>query len=242
MPMNKTNVSPRALAPASLPLDVSSLSDSAQLTIRNAPSANRRQRFAKRSFDAALAGLGLMLSLPLWLVLSVAIKLEDGGPVFYWQERVGCNGRRFKSWKFRSMVPDADRQLQAKDHDPRITKVGRLLRNTAMDELPQLWNILAGDMSFVGPRALMPQEIEVNGNGELVPMEKIPGYAARHSVRPGLTGVAQIYASRDIPRRNKFRYDLLYIKAQTFWLDLRLIGVSFWITFRARWEERGEKI
>jgi lipopolysaccharide/colanic/teichoic acid biosynthesis glycosyltransferase len=198
-------------------------------------------RIAKRAFDIALAGAGLLLSLPLWIVFAAAVKLEDGGPVFYGQERVGQHGRRFKSWKFRSMVPDADRKLQAKDHDPRITNVGRFLRATAMDELPQLWNIFVGDMSVVGPRALMPQEIEVNGNGELVPMEKISGYEARHSVRPGLTGVAQIFAPRDIPRRNKFRYDILYIKTQTFWLDLRLIALSFWITFRASWEVRGDK-
>jgi lipopolysaccharide/colanic/teichoic acid biosynthesis glycosyltransferase len=196
---------------------------------------------AKRSFDILLSGLGLLLSSPLWLLFALAIKLEDGGPVFYGQRRVGRYGRQFKSWKFRSMVPNADQQLQAKDKDSRITKTGRLLRATAMDELPQLWNILVGDMSFVGPRALMPEEIEVNSNGELVPMEKIPGYEFRHQVPPGLTGVAQIYAPRDIPRRNKFRYDRLYIQRQNFWLDIRLILLSFWITFRGSWEVRGDK-
>jgi lipopolysaccharide/colanic/teichoic acid biosynthesis glycosyltransferase len=139
------------------------------------------------------------------------------------------------------MVPNADQQLQAKDNDARITRTGRLLRATAMDELPQLWNILVGDMSFVGPRALMPEEIEVSSNGKLVPMEKIPGYEFRHQVSPGLTGVAQIYAPRDIPRRSKFRYDRLYIQRQNFWLDIRLILLSFWITFRGKWEARGDK-
>jgi lipopolysaccharide/colanic/teichoic acid biosynthesis glycosyltransferase len=196
---------------------------------------------AKRSFDIFLSGFGLLLSSPFWILFSIAVKLEDGGPVFYGQRRVGQYGRQFKSWKFRSMVPSADEKLQAKDQDSRITKVGRLLRATAMDELPQLWNILVGEMSFVGPRALMPEEIEVNSNGELVPMEDIPGYAFRHQVLPGLTGVAQIYAPRDIPRRNKFRYDRLYIQRQSFWLDLRLIMLSFWITFRASWEVRGDK-
>ncbi len=196
---------------------------------------------AKRSFDVFLSGLGLLLSSPLWILFAIAIKLEDGGPVFYGQRRVGQYGRQFKSWKFRSMVPNADQKLQAKDQDSRITKVGRLLRATAMDELPQLWNIFAGDMSFVGPRALMPEEIEVNSNGELVSMEDIPGYEFRHQVPPGLTGVAQIYAPRDIPRRNKFRYDRLYIQRRSFWLDLRLIMLSFWITFRASWEVRGDK-
>jgi len=196
---------------------------------------------AKRAFDIALSAAGLMLSLPLWIVFAAAVKLEDGGPVFYGQERVGRHGRRFKSWKFRSMIPDADRCLQAKDNDPRITRVGRFLRATAMDELPQLWNIFVGDMSFVGPRALLPEEVEVNGSGELVSMEEVPGYNRRHSVRPGLTGIAQIFAPRDIPRRHKFRYDILYIRKQNFWLDLRLIALSFWITFRGTWEVRGRK-
>ncbi len=143
------------------------------------------------------------------------------------------------------MVPDADRRfgpLQARQADVRVTAVGRVLRATALDELPQLWNIFHGDMSFVGPRALMPEEIEVNGAGEIVPLEKIPGYESRHQVAPGLTGIAQIYADRDIPRRQKFRYDLLYIKKRSFLLDLRLIVLSFWITVRGRWEHRGRKL
>jgi lipopolysaccharide/colanic/teichoic acid biosynthesis glycosyltransferase len=199
----------------------------------------------KRPFDVALSGLGLLGSLPLWAVIAAAIKLEDGGPVFYGQERVGKDGRRFRSWKFRSMVADADLRWgrrQARERDPRVTRVGRLLRATAMDELPQLWNILVGDMSFVGPRALLPEEIEVGGEGRIEPLETIPGYEARHRVTPGLTGIAQIYAARDLPRRRKFKLDLLYIRKQSFWLDLRLIALSFWITFRARWEQRGNKV
>jgi lipopolysaccharide/colanic/teichoic acid biosynthesis glycosyltransferase len=200
--------------------------------------------WAKRPFDLLLSGLGLLTSAPLWGLIALAIKLNDGGPVFYGQERVGQGGRRFWSWKFRSMIPDSDVRfgpLQAGENDPRVTRVGRWLRATALDELPQLCNIFRGDMSFVGPRALLAEEIEVNGNGELMPIEKIPGYRARHQVRPGLTGVAQIYAPRDIPRKHKFKYDLLYIKKQSFWLDLKLIALSFWITFRGRWEVRGKK-
>jgi lipopolysaccharide/colanic/teichoic acid biosynthesis glycosyltransferase len=203
-----------------------------------------RIQSAKRSFDILISGLGLTGSAPLWALIALAIKLNDGGPVFYGQERVGQGGRRFRSWKFRSMVPDSDARfgpLQAGEDDPRITRVGRWLRATALDELPQLWNIFKGDMSFVGPRALLAEEIEVNGDGELMPIEKIPGYVARHQVRPGLTGVAQICAPRDIPRKHKFKYDLLYIKRQSFWLDLKLIALSFWITFRGRWEVRGQK-
>jgi lipopolysaccharide/colanic/teichoic acid biosynthesis glycosyltransferase len=198
----------------------------------------------KRAFDVALAAVGLALSSPLWLAIALAIKLDDGGPIFYGQERVGRAGTRFRSWKFRSMVPDSDVRfgpLQARDADARITRVGRALRATAMDELPQLWNIVRGDMSFVGPRALMPEEIEVGGDGAVIPLEKIPGYEARHRVRPGLTGLAQVYADRDVPRRQKFRYDLLYVRSQGLGLDLRLIAASFWISLRGRWERRGPK-
>jgi lipopolysaccharide/colanic/teichoic acid biosynthesis glycosyltransferase len=117
----------------------------------------------KRLFDATLSGVGLLVSFPLWIVIPVAIKLEDGGPVFFPQARVGLDGRVFKALKFRSMVTDADRRfgpMQARENDPRITRIGRVLRATAMDELPQLWNILVGDMSFVGPRPLMPGELK----------------------------------------------------------------------------------
>src|SRR5213075_2314025 len=94
---------------------------------------------------------------------------------------------------------------QAAQNDKRVTRLGRILRNTAMDELPQLWNIFKGDMSFVGPRPLLPQELEVNGNGDVVALENIPGYWERHQVTPGLTGIAQIFGPRDMPRRQKFR-------------------------------------
>ena len=103
---------------------------------------------------------------------------------------------------------------------------GCFLRATALDELPQLWNIFVGEMSFVGPRALLPEEIEVNRNGEPIPLDRIPGYEKRLLVRPGLTGLAQVYAPRDLPRRHKFKFDLLYVKSQTFWRDLKLIGLS----------------
>lgn len=198
---------------------------------------------AKRALDVLLSGTGLILSMPLWPLIAAAIKLDDGGDVFYTQPRVGENGRIFQVFKFRSMVPDADAHgaRQAAAGDSRITRVGRWLRATAMDELPQLWSIFRGDMSFVGPRALRPGEIEVNGGGELVALEAVPGFDERCRVPPGLTGVAQIYAPRDIPRRQKFRYDRVYIRNQSFWLDLRLIALSFWITFRGTWEVRGRK-
>jgi lipopolysaccharide/colanic/teichoic acid biosynthesis glycosyltransferase len=198
----------------------------------------------KRALDVTLAGTGLILSLPLWVVFAAAIKLEDGGPVFYGQPRVGKDGCRFEVWKFRSMIPNAEGALgpvQAGSDDPRITRVGRWLRATALDELPQLWNIFCGDMSFVGPRALRPGEIEVHGDGRFERLEEVPGFERRCSVRPGLTGIAQIYAPRDIPRRQKFRYDGLYLTRQRLALDVRLIMLSFWITFRGSWESRGKK-
>ena len=199
----------------------------------------------KRVLDVLLAGFGLAASSPLWAALAIAIKWEDGGPVFFSQDRAGEGGRVFRVWKFRSMIPDAEKHVgavQAIDGDPRVTRIGRMMRATAMDELPQLWSIFIGDMSFVGPRALRPGEIEVLGNGRLEALEDVPGYAHRARVRPGLTGVAQIYAPRDIPRRNKFRYDRLYVARQSFWLDVKLIATSFWITFRGRWETRASKV
>jgi lipopolysaccharide/colanic/teichoic acid biosynthesis glycosyltransferase len=155
--------------------------------------------------------------------------------------------------KFRTMVCDADSLFgprQATEDDPRVTRVGRWLRATAMDELPQLWNIFRGEMSFVGPRALRPGEIEVRRTtfnvrrstyDAVTPLEQVPGYWQRHAVPPGLTGIAQIFADRDIPSREKFRYDLLYIQRRSLWLDVRLIAMSFWVTFRGRWEVRGTK-
>lgn len=199
---------------------------------------------AKRAFDFVLSGGGLLASLPVWAAIATAVKLEDGGDVFYGQERVGKDGRVFRVLKFRSMIQNAEARvgaLQAAANDPRITRVGRWLRATALDELPQLLSIFKGDMSFVGPRALRPGEIEVEGDGRHVALEDVPGFAERCRVTPGLTGVAQIYAPRDIVRRNKFRYDRVYIRAQSFTLDLRLIVLSFWITFRGRWEVRGRK-
>jgi len=199
----------------------------------------------KRLFDASFAAAGLVLSSPLWLLIPVAIRIEDGGPVFFPQTRVGRGGRVFLALKFRSMRPDAEAltgPVQATENDPRVTRVGRLLRATAMDELPQLVNILRGDMSFVGPRPLRPGEVDVRGDGHVTQLEAIPGYQERHGVRPGLTGLTQVYAPRDISRASKFRLDRLYIKRASFWLDLRLILLSFWITARGTWEVRGRKV
>ena len=197
----------------------------------------------KRALDIVLSALGLIASAPLWAVLAAAIKALDGGPVFFRQERVGKGGRLFTALKFRSMRPDAEAlvgAVQATENDPRVTSIGRLMRATAMDELPQLWSIFVGDMSFVGPRALRPGEIEAVGEA-LVRLEDVPGYHQRIQVPPGLTGIAQIYAPRNVRRRHKFRYDRLYVRKQSWTLDARLILLSFWISFLGTWEARGRK-
>jgi lipopolysaccharide/colanic/teichoic acid biosynthesis glycosyltransferase len=199
---------------------------------------------AKRALDVMLSAFGLLASAPLWVVLAAAIKVEDAGPIFYGQDRVGRGGRHFRALKFRSMRPDAEAltgAVQATVADARVTRIGRIMRATAMDELPQLWNILCGDMSFVGPRALRPGEIEAEGDGRLVRLEDVPGFEHRILVRPGLTGIAQVYARRDIPRRQKFRYDRLYVSRRSWLLDVRLILLSFWISVHGTWEARGRK-
>lgn len=195
----------------------------------------------KRSFDVAFASAGLILTLPIALAAAAAIRLDSRGPVFYAQPRSGLRGRPFKAWKFRSMVTDAERDgpRQAVAGDPRVTRVGRVLRATALDELPQLWNILRGDMSVVGPRALRPGEIETHGGAGGQALEEVPGFTVRSAVRPGLTGIAQIHARRDLPRRQKFRYDKLYLRRQSVWLDLRLVLQSLAITILGSWERRG---
>jgi lipopolysaccharide/colanic/teichoic acid biosynthesis glycosyltransferase len=198
----------------------------------------------KRLFDIAVSGAGLLVFSPVAALIALGIKLEDGGPVLFRQERVGRDCRVFTAYKFRSMVVDAERltgAVQATANDPRVTRMGRLLRGTAFDELPQLWNILRGDMSVVGPRPLRPGEADTTAEGAHLPLSAIRGYQERHRVRPGLTGLAQVHAARDLPRTGKFRYDLLYQRKAGFCLDLRLIAQSFWITARGRWEHRGRK-
>jgi lipopolysaccharide/colanic/teichoic acid biosynthesis glycosyltransferase len=201
--------------------------------------------FFKRPLDFFLSTMGLIISLPLWAATAIAIKFEDGGPVFYPQERWGKQGSKIKVFKFRTMVPDADKKwgyLQASENDPRITKVGRLLRTIALDELPQLFNIWKGDMSFVGPRALPINEVQIREKDKDLTDDAIPGFEQRLKVRPGLTGIAQIYAPRDVNRRNKFRYDTFYIKKMGLLLDIKLILLSLWITMTGKWENREKKI
>ncbi len=191
----------------------------------------------KRFLDFTLAVTGMFFSLPLWAIFSYAIWLEDGLPVFYSQERVGRYGRIFKSLKFRSMIKDAEKDtgpVQAREDDPRVTLVGRWLRRTAMDELPQLLNIASGQMSFVGPRPLRLREIQQDVNSPQGPCSE--SCHKRLLVRPGLTGVAQVFAPRDISISKKTEYDIWYIENQCLWLDIRLILTSCWISINRRWD------
>ncbi|MBW2175163.1 MAG: sugar transferase [Deltaproteobacteria bacterium] len=206
----------------------------------------RKEPFLKRPLDVVLTGVMLILSLPVVLPIALLIKLGDGGgPLFYVQKRWGRNGTRFKAFKFRTMVPDSDDKfgvIPATEKDHRVTRIGLVLRAMGLDELPQVLNILRGDMSFVGPRSLAVGEPVTNRKGQTVQYENIAGFRERLSVRPGLTGVATIYIRKDSPPERKFRYDLLYVRKQSIWLDIHLIALSFWISFLGRWETRSRKL
>jgi sugar transferase (PEP-CTERM system associated) len=184
--------------------------------------ASRFTRFVKRMLDLSLSIIGVVPALPLMALTALAIKLDSAGPVLYSQERVGENGRVFTVYKFRSMRADAERSGQpiwARDKDDRITRVGRFIRLTRLDELPQLWNVLRGDMSFVGPRPERPFFVEQLAR-------EIPFYLQRHAVKPGLTGWAQVkyqYGSSVEDAMEKLRYDLYYIKHMSVFFDLTIV-------------------
>jgi len=181
----------------------------------------------------------LPVLVPVWALLltliPLAVWLEDRGPIFYRQKRAGKDGKVFTVLKFRSMVPNADQQGPAwtTPSDPRVTRVGRLLRKTALDELPELLSIWKGDMSFVGPRALDVEE-------QRWLEEQIPNFSSRLAVRPGLTGLAQIYDLTD-EARTKLEYDLEYIQRMNAWLDLKLMLLSIRNTLLGSWDQRTGK-
>ena len=193
----------------------------------------------KRSYDITVLLLAHLLLLPIWILLWVAIPiaiwLGDRGPVFYRQKRSGINGQVITILKFRTMTPEADRIGPAwtTESDPRVTSIGRILRRTALDELPELLSIWKGDMSLVGPRALDVEEHQA--------LEKqIKGFSDRLMVRPGLTGLAQIYDRRD-DAVDKFSYDILYLGSMSPWLDTKLLILSVLNTMSARWDQRAGK-
>lgn len=186
---------------------------------------HKTRLFVKRVFDIIASSVLLVLSLPVMLLAAIAIKLDSAGPVIYRQERVGQGGRPFNLLKFRSMRADAEKDgkpLWALTDDARVTRVGRLMRLTRVDELPQLLSVLAGKMSLVGPRPERPYFVE-----KLV--QQIPFYDARHSIKPGVTGWAQVrhhYGASVDDARDKLQYDLYYVKNHTLLFDLVVLFYS----------------
>lgn len=184
------------------------------------------QRFFKRMMDIILALLGLLIASPFMLMIAIAIKLCDGGPVLYSQDRLTRDGREFRMYKFRSMYTDSEKsgaRLAAKG-DSRITPVGRIIRNIHFDELPQIFNILKGDMSIVGPRP----ERRVIADEYL---KEIPEFDFRLKVKAGLTGYAQVYGKYNTLPYDKLKLDLTYIENYSLWLDLRILLLTFKILF-----------
>ena len=183
---------------------------------------SRLTRWMKRGIDLALSVVLAVVSAPFMLLTAIAIAIESGGPILYRQERVGENGRPFTLCKFRSMRTDAEKEghpVWATDGDERVTRVGRFIRTTRLDELPQLWNVLRGDMSFVGPRPERPFFV-----AELA--RQIPYYQQRHAVKPGITGWAQVkyrYGASIEDASEKLRYDLYYIKHLSVFFDLTIV-------------------
>lgn len=199
--------------------------------------AIKRRYFYKRLFDFLLSASGIVILTPVMIFIFFAIIFEDGFPAFYTQERVGKDGKIFKFYKFRSMVKDAEKDekaVLADVKDERVTKVGRFLRTIAFDEIPQLFNIFKGDLSFVGPRPERP-EILSDILGEY------PRFSLRNVVLPGLTGVAQVYGNYDSGYKKKLKYDLFYIKNLSFALDIKLIVKSIIMTLKGNWNAREKR-
>lgn len=181
----------------------------------------------KRVFDIVLSLLGIVVLSPVFLLVSVAIRLDDGGPVFYRQERLTLNGKTFNIIKFRSMKTDAEKDGVARlagDDDDRITRVGKVIRKLRIDEIPQIFNILSGSMSIVGPR---PERPEIAKQYE----EHTPEFALRLQVKAGLTGYAQVYGKYNTPPYDKLQMDLMYVANQSLLEDLRLILMTVKIIF-----------
>lgn len=185
-----------------------------------------RRSVAKRVFDLVFATLGLVLLSPALIMVAIAIKLESRGPVFFRQTRHGLDHAAFRIWKFRTMtcVEDEETVRQAIRLDPRLTRIGAVLRRASVDELPQLFNVIMGEMSLVGPR---PHAVSHNRYYEVL----IPGYARRHSVTPGITGLAQVNGHRGPTEtvdkmRRRVELDLAYVDGRSFWLDLKILALT----------------
>ncbi|OYD08045.1 sugar transferase [Paludifilum halophilum] len=179
---------------------------------------------AKRSFELIFSIALLLFTLPVLVLTGLAIKLESKGPVFYKQERIGLNGRRFHIVKLRSMRIDAEKNgpQWASKQDPRVTRVGRFIRKTRIDEVPQLINVIRGDMSLIGPRPERFVFIEQFS-------KEIPGFRQRLSVKPGLTGWAQVNGGYDATPAEKFSLDMYYIQCRSFTLDMKILYRTVWV-------------
>ncbi|MEJ2706582.1 MAG: sugar transferase [Anaerolineales bacterium] len=192
-----------------------------------------RGPLTKRVFDLLLAFIGLIVSAPVWTLSAFLVWFEDPGPVMFVKNSVGKGGLNFHQFKFRTMQRSAESHtgpILARQGDERVLRIGRLLRKTALDELPQLLNIIKGEMSFVGPR---PQRtVLVNGY-----LQRMPEYAERHRVRPGLAGLAQVAGDYYLTPRQKLRFDRLYIGYISLGFDLKLILLAFLIAFWFRWQQ-----
>ena len=183
------------------------------------------QRMVKRIMDIVVALLGLVITSPFLILCALAIKLGDGGKIFFCQGRVTRDGEVFTIYKFRTMVEDADKHLVT-DHDDRITPVGRFLRKYRLDELPQLFNILKGDMSLVGPRPEMTEYVYAYS-------ESLPEFQYRHRVKAGLTGYAQIMGKYNTTSKDKLILDLMYIENFSLWNDIKIIFQTILVLFKA---------
>lgn len=184
----------------------------------------------KRAVDIAIAGAGLLLALPVGVVTACAIKMTSPGPIFYTQERMGLNGRRFKLYKFRSMITEAEAKtgpMWAKANDDRVTPVGRIIRKHRIDEIPQLVNVLKGDMSLIGPRPERPHfHEEFCGQWPL--------FDKRLSVRPGVTSLSHVLGSYDSEPEDRLRYDLMYISSLSLFTDLKILVATVRVVLGAK--------
>lgn len=185
------------------------------------------QNFAKRALDLLICSVAMFFIAPVMFAVAIAIKVEDGGPVFYKQKRLTINNKEFEILKFRSMIPDAEKYtgaVLADENDPRITKVGKIIRATRLDEIPQILNILKGEMSIVGPRPERKKFVDEF-------CQEIPEFAYRMKVKGGLTGYAQVYGKYNTNPYDKLRLDLMYIENYSLWLDIKLMFLTVWVIF-----------
>lgn len=200
---------------------------------------------SKRITDIVLSSIGLLLLSPILIIVAIAIKIDSRGPIIFKQDRVGKDGKIFSMYKFRSMVVNAEelkQQLQSQNemsgpmfkikNDPRITKIGRFIRKTSIDELPQLLNVIKGDMSLVGPRPLLVDYLQYYNDEQI----------KRHNVLPGLTGWAQINGRNSITWSEKFKLDVWYVDNWSLWLDIKIFFLTFWKVIKREGINQSESV